>query len=128
MVICVTLGLLPLVGILALAEPHFRQNNNKETNKELFGQTSRRVVSKLESSNGKYGSVGMSLPVCRSCGSDEFRISHLRRTDLSKLLTLRYPIRCKICKERDFTFLGTALSLRHKRRKKNDVIAQNGHA
>jgi hypothetical protein len=70
----------------------------------------------------------MSLPVCRSCGSQEFRISHLRRADLSRLLVLRYPIRCKICKERDFTYLGTALSLRHKRKKKNHVIAQNGHA
>jgi hypothetical protein len=70
----------------------------------------------------------MSLPVCRSCGSQEFRLSHLRRGDLSRLLILRYPIRCKICKERDFAFLGVAFYLRRKGRKKSHVIAQNGHA
>jgi hypothetical protein len=70
----------------------------------------------------------MSMPVCRSCGSQEFRLSHPRRGDLSRLLTLRYPIRCKVCKERDFAFMGVLFFLRHGRKKKNHVIAQNGHA
>ena len=70
----------------------------------------------------------MSLPICRSCGSEEFRVSHLRRTDLSQLLRLRYPIRCKICKEREFVFLGVAFSFRRKGKKKRPAIAQNGHA
>jgi hypothetical protein len=70
----------------------------------------------------------MPLPVCRSCGSQEFRVSHFRPSDFSKLLTLRYPIRCRVCKERDYTFVGTALSFRRKGRKKEHVIPQNGHA
>ncbi len=70
----------------------------------------------------------MSLPVCRNCGSQEFRISHFRPADLNKLVILRYPIRCKICKERDYVFLRTALSLPRRGKKKSRVIAQNGHA
>jgi hypothetical protein len=70
----------------------------------------------------------MSLPICRSCGSEDFRISHLRPSDFRKLLTLRYPIRCRVCKERDFAFLGSVLFFRRKSKKKRHTVAQNGHA
>jgi hypothetical protein len=65
----------------------------------------------------------MAGPVCHACGSSEFRTSHLRGSDIRKLLTLRFPIRCRICSMRDFTFVGTALSFRRKNRKKIDAIA-----
>ena len=70
----------------------------------------------------------MPLPVCNSCGASEFRTSHLRTSDLGKLLTLRYPIRCLVCKERGFAFMGVAFSLGRRVKKKTRVIAQNGHA
>jgi hypothetical protein len=70
----------------------------------------------------------MQAPVCRACGSSEFRISQLRSSDISKLLTLRYPVRCRICKERDFIFIGAALSLPRRKRKKQDAVAEGGRA
>ena len=60
----------------------------------------------------------MSIPVCHGCGSTEFRTSHLRGSDFRKLLTLQYPIRCRICKERNFIFVGKVLNFTHRDRKK----------
>jgi hypothetical protein len=70
----------------------------------------------------------MSVPVCGNCGSSKFRTSQLRSSDIGKLLRLRYPIRCRICSERDFTFIGTALSFGRKNRKKTDTIASGRQA
>jgi hypothetical protein len=70
----------------------------------------------------------MPLPICKSCGAEDFRTSHFRGSDLGQLFMLRYPIRCKVCKERDFVFIGQALSFRRKKRKKTQAITQNGHA
>jgi hypothetical protein len=70
----------------------------------------------------------MPLPVCKSCGAEDFRTSHLRGSDLGQLVMLRYPIRCRVCKERDFIFIGQALSFRGKKHKKSHTVAQNGHA
>jgi hypothetical protein len=71
----------------------------------------------------------MSSPICRGCGSSELRVSHLRRTDVGKLLSLRYPVRCRICRERDFIFLPFALGLGRKpSRHKDAAAAQNGNA
>lgn len=49
---------------------------------------------------------------CLCCGSEDLRLSRVRRSDLLRLLTLRLPIRCRICRQRDFAFVGAALALR----------------
>jgi hypothetical protein len=71
----------------------------------------------------------MSLPVCHSCGSSELRISRLRNEDLGKLLSLRYPVRCRVCRERTFVFLLYAFGLNKKRSgRKETTVPENGHA
>jgi ribosomal protein L40E len=71
----------------------------------------------------------MSSVACRGCGSSELRISHLRTTDVGKLLSLRYPVRCRMCHERDFVFLPFALGLGRKSSRHKDADApENGHA
>lgn len=71
----------------------------------------------------------MSSLTCRNCGSSEFRASRFRSEDLGKLLFLRYPVRCRVCRERHFIFLPFALSLSRKQsRQKDAAAAENGHA
>jgi hypothetical protein len=72
----------------------------------------------------------MSSLICHGCGSSELRISRLRRADLGKLLSLRYPVRCRVCRERDYIFLPFMLGLsrRSSRRHKDATTTQNGHA
>jgi hypothetical protein len=49
---------------------------------------------------------------CNHCGSTEFRTSKLRKPDLSHLLLLRYPVRCRVCFDRAFVSIFLALKLR----------------
>ena len=49
---------------------------------------------------------------CPYCGSSRFRLSHLRFSDLVHLLVVRYPVRCRLCRERMYAFLPDALRLR----------------
>lgn len=66
---------------------------------------------------------------CHGCGSSDLRASHLRREDLGKLLSFRYPVRCRVCRERGFIFLPFSLALSHKSsRHKDEVAAQDGRA
>lgn len=37
---------------------------------------------------------------CRLCGSSQFRLSRLRLTDISNLISLHYPVRCLQCNQR----------------------------
>jgi hypothetical protein len=39
---------------------------------------------------------------CVLCDSTDLRKSHLRLSDLGQLLRLMYPVRCRICYERQF--------------------------
>ncbi len=39
---------------------------------------------------------------CPACGSRNLRPSQLQSEDLVYLLTLRYPVRCRYCRERFF--------------------------
>ena len=55
---------------------------------------------------------------CHDCGSMQFRRSHLRVTDLRKLIFLRYPVRCAVCHARGFTSIPIAFSLKQKPLKK----------
>ena len=47
--------------------------------------------------------------VCGLCGSPKFRLSSLRRADLFRLFQLRYPVRCRECAERGYTYFWDAL-------------------
>jgi hypothetical protein len=42
---------------------------------------------------------------CRSCGSANLRTSRFQLPDLSHLLRLQYPVRCRSCRERSYRFL-----------------------
>lgn len=49
---------------------------------------------------------------CPYCGSTSFRTSRLRLSDIARLLLFQYPVRCRACRERQFTGLTLALNLR----------------
>jgi hypothetical protein len=49
---------------------------------------------------------------CPSCGSTHFRLSRLRFSDLLHLLILRYPVRCRLCRERSHVSFAKALHAR----------------
>jgi hypothetical protein len=49
---------------------------------------------------------------CPYCGSASFRTSRLRVSDIAHLLLFQYPVRCRACRERQFTGLILALNLR----------------
>jgi len=53
---------------------------------------------------------------CRSCGSQEFRISHLRSTDLHWLLLMQWPVRCRVCGARIFVTWFSAWQIRRTQR------------
>lgn len=48
---------------------------------------------------------------CNECGSPDLRSAHLQLRDWSKLLALKYPIRCRACKTRSYTSIHLALQL-----------------
>jgi len=39
---------------------------------------------------------------CSSCGSNDLRVSRFRLKDLAHLLILHYPMRCWVCRQRDY--------------------------
>lgn len=59
---------------------------------------------------------------CGLCGSAKFRLSGFRRSDLSRFLRFKYPVRCRKCGERGFMFFWNALKIgradRARRRKR----------
>lgn len=48
---------------------------------------------------------------CRYCNSSKVRTSRFRLADLAQLLLLKYPVRCRKCRERQYTGLITAMGL-----------------
>lgn len=38
--------------------------------------------------------------VCHECGSNDVRRAQFRFSDMFRLITLRYPVRCRLCKRR----------------------------
>lgn len=50
---------------------------------------------------------------CPYCGSSRFRLSHLRLKDTARLVFFRYPVRCRLCRERSYVSLSKAMSIRH---------------
>jgi hypothetical protein len=60
---------------------------------------------------------------CRNCGVWNFRLSRFRRTDLSRVLLLQYPVRCRECLERDHAFILDVFKLKSaKNDRRNDSI------
>ncbi len=49
---------------------------------------------------------------CSACNSTNFRLSTLRSKDILRLILLMYPLRCKECLRRSFTFLPLAWKYR----------------
>ena len=50
--------------------------------------------------------------LCWQCRLTSFRPSILRFSDIPRLLFLRFPVRCTICRERTHVFLPEFLKLR----------------
>jgi hypothetical protein len=46
---------------------------------------------------------------CSLCASIDFRRSRLRRKDITRLLLLQLPVRCRICSDRTYAGVRTAL-------------------
>ncbi len=49
---------------------------------------------------------------CPHCGSTSFRTSRLRLSDIPRLLLFQLPVRCRTCREREFTGFMLAMNLR----------------
>lgn len=49
---------------------------------------------------------------CKLCGSTKFRVSRLRLPDVSQLIFLQYPIRCRVCYKREFVSFLKAINIR----------------
>ncbi len=61
------------------------------------------------------GEVIMTVLTCNGCGSSNMRLSHLRAGDLWDLIALRYPVRCRDCRERGFTTLAKAMEMKREK-------------
>ena len=57
------------------------------------------------------------LMVCPNCYNSDFRLSKFRSEDLLHLLLLKYPVRCRTCKERIYANAVQTLNLALKHRK-----------
>ncbi len=72
------------------------------------------------------------MPVCQVCGFSDFRLSHFRGGDLSRLFALRYPVRCRECGHRGHVSLllalgiGRADHIRHANRRKKKLEQKSG--
>jgi len=54
---------------------------------------------------------------CNLCGSQDIRLSHFRPSDVVQLFSLRYPVRCRNCGERNHYSVWDALRIRKGQRK-----------
>jgi hypothetical protein len=59
---------------------------------------------------------------CKLCGSSKIRGSRLRLPDLSHLIFLQYPVRCRVCYKREFVNIFKAFKVRrdYKARQKEE--------
>jgi hypothetical protein len=57
---------------------------------------------------------------CKLCGATKFRISRLRVPDLSELVLLRYPVRCRTCYKRVFVNLFTVLLIHRANKRRHE--------
>ena len=52
---------------------------------------------------------------CDACGSSRFRISRVRLSDVLKLLSFQYPVRCVSCQERSYASFSWVLEYKRRR-------------
>jgi hypothetical protein len=57
---------------------------------------------------------------CKLCGSTKFHVSRLRVPDLSELIFLQYPVRCRVCYKREFVSIFTAFRIRRSIRRRRE--------
>ena len=68
------------------------------------------------------------LPICKSCGHSNFRVAHLRLTDLFRLMFLRCPLRCNICRERSYASLSAAMAFERKQAEETETVPDGATA
>jgi hypothetical protein len=73
----------------------------------MFGDSSRANNRSLKAQSSTAG-----RPVCYQCGSSQLRASHFRSDDLTELLLLHWPVRCRSCSERQFVSIFSVPLLR----------------
>jgi hypothetical protein len=57
---------------------------------------------------------------CKLCGSTKFRVSRLRVPDLSELIFLHYPVRCRVCYKREYVNFLTAFRIRRTNKRRQE--------
>jgi hypothetical protein len=62
--------------------------------------------------------------VCPACYNSSFRLSRYRSADIFPLLTLRFPIRCRMCAHRMHAGPFTAFQLWQKRKHKHSLVTK----
>jgi hypothetical protein len=56
---------------------------------------------------------------CSLCGSESFRTSRLRSSDISRILVFLYPVRCAECFQRQFVNIFRAMKVRRQSKNQN---------
>jgi DNA-directed RNA polymerase subunit RPC12/RpoP len=64
---------------------------------------------------------------CSVCGSERLRLSHLRASDLPRLLSLSYPVRCAACNERMFVSSFAAFGIHRRARARKRAAREIRH-
>lgn len=59
--------------------------------------------------------------ICPTCFKSNFRLSRFRSKDVVPILTLRYPVRCRVCKHRMYAGPFVAYHLFQSRRRKGQA-------
>ena len=55
---------------------------------------------------------------CEACGASRFRLSRFRFSDVPRLFSLQYPVRCVDCKERSYASWAWVVEYRRRRGKR----------
>jgi hypothetical protein len=51
---------------------------------------------------------------CHICGSSNIRLSRFRMVDIAELLILKYPVRCRTCRERSYEFVLRLIGMKRR--------------
>jgi len=65
---------------------------------------------------------------CYECGSSQIRTSKFRASDISRLMVLRFPVRCRSCGERDFASLLQVSKIRKEAKARHNARMQKEQA
>lgn len=65
---------------------------------------------------------------CSLCGSERLRLSRLRRSDIPRLFSFRYPVRCAACDERKFVNLFAAFRIHRKANARRRAARESRHS